>query len=171
MNKIKIWFSNRVKEEVEDANPDEDRGLSIGIIVFSIPIGLYFVIHQMSSTGFFTEAFGTLEMIWLYGFPIYWVATSALIVLRYKNASRNLDSFGGLIFVTVGIAWLFVVFPFDFTFFADVLPDSLRFLLQWISDGIAQVLMVLAFIVHLGLAIVSGVLQVSINKARARINV
>ncbi len=167
MKAIRIWFSNRVKEEVEDANPDEDRGLSIGIIVFGILIGLYFVIHQTSSTGFFTEVFGTLEMILLYGFPIYWIATSALIVLRYKNASRNLDSFGGLIFVTFGIAWLFVVFPFDFAYFADVLPDFLGFLVQWISDGVARALMVLAFIVHLGFAIVSGILQVSVNKARA----
>ena len=168
MEAIKIWFSSRVREEVEDANPDENRGLSIGIIVFGILTGLYFVIHQTSSTGFFTAALGTWEMILLYGFPIYWITTSALIVLRYKNASRNLDSFGGLIFVTFGIAWLFVVFPFDFAYFADALPDFLRFSVQWISDGIARVLMVLAFIVHLGFAIVSGILQVSINKERAQ---
>jgi hypothetical protein len=169
MTKIQAWFSNRVKEEVEDANPDEDRGLSFGLIAFSVLFGLYMVIHQASSTGFFTETFGTWEMILLYGFSVYWFTTSALIVLRFKKASRYLDSFGGLIFVTFGIAWLFVVFPFEFTYFTDASPSFLRFPVQWISDGVARVIMVLAFIAHLGFAIVAGILQVSINKARARL--
>jgi len=169
MTGLQAWFSNRVKVEVEDANPDEDRGLSFGLIVFGVLFGLYLVIHQTSSTGFFTEKFDTWEAILLYGFSIYWITTSTLIVLRFKKASRYLDSFGGLIFVTFGIAWLFVVFPFDFTYFAEASPSFLRFSVQWISDGIARAIMVLAFIAHLGFAIVAGILQVSINKARARL--
>ncbi len=167
MKAIKIRFSRTVEEEVENTNPYEDRGLSIGIIVFGILIGLYFVIHQTSSTGFFTETFGTWEMILLYGFSIFWIVTSALMVWGRKNASRDLDSFGGLVFVTFGIAWLFAVFPFDFAYFADVMPNFLRFLVQWVSDDIARVIMVLAFIVHLGFAVFTGILRVSVYKARA----
>jgi len=42
-----------------------------------------------------------------------------------------------------------VVFPFKFTYFADVLPDFLRFLVQWISDDIARIVMLLYSIVML----------------------
>jgi hypothetical protein len=40
-----------------------------------------------------------------------------------------------------------VVFPFDFTHFADVLPSFLSFSVQWVSNDIARMLMVLYTIV------------------------
>ena len=166
MSEIKSWFSKLVEEDMkDDTNPD--RGLSIAIIVVGTLIVLYFIAHQMGSTGFFTATFGTLEMIMLYGSLIYWIVTCVVLLIGLKNLSRNIDSFGGLIFATVGIAWLLVVFPFDFAYFADVLPDFLRFLVQWISNDIAQVLMVLGIILHLILAIFSGILRVFVLKARA----
>lgn len=104
----------------------------------------------------------------LYGPLIYWIFTCVVLVFGFKNLSRNINSFGGLIFVVVGVTWLLAVFPFDFAYFAGVLPDFLRFLLQWISDGIAIVFMVLLLIIHLFLAVYSGVLRVSVLKAKAR---
>jgi len=96
------------------------------------------------STGFFTEAFGTIEMIMLYGSWISWIITSGLEgVLGQRFLSRLFDTFGGIIFIAIATAWLTVVFPFDFAYFANVLPEFLRFLLQWISNDIARVLMVL----------------------------
>ena len=50
-------------------------------------------------------------------------------------------------------AWITVVFPFDFTYFADVLPDFLRFLVQWISNDIARILMVL-YTIAMGIAVI-----------------
>lgn len=164
---IKNRFFKTVVAELDDNIAFDDRVSSIAIVVFCAMIGLYFVAHQMWSTGFFTATFGMLEMLMLYGSLIFWIVTSALILFNRKNPSRDLDSFGGLFFVTVGISWLLVVFPFEFTYFADVLPDFLRFLLQWISNDIAQVLMVLAIIVHLVLAIYSGILRVFVHKAIA----
>jgi len=163
---IESWISKTVEKDLEDDIPNDDIVASIVIGVFGVLIGAYYVAHQTRSTGFFTEAFGTLEMFLFYGFLIYWIVTSALILLGHKNLSRDLD-FGGLFFATASIAWLFVVFPFDFAHFADVLPDSLRFLVQWISNDIARVLMVPAFIVHLGFAVVSALLRVSVYRARA----
>lgn len=165
----KSWFSKLVEKEVEYADPYEDRGLSIGIVVVGVLIGSYCIVHQTRSTGFFTATFGTLEMLLLYGTLLYWIVTSALIIVGQKNLSRDLD-LGGLFFAAVAIAWLIVVFPFDFAFFADMLPDFLRFLVQWISNDIARVLMVLSFIVHLGLAVYSAILRVSVYRARARKN-
>jgi hypothetical protein len=118
---------------------------------------LYFVAHQTWSTGFFTPKFGTLEMIMLYGSLIVWIVIAALEGVGQRFLSRLFDVFGGLIFAAVGIAWLFVVFPFEFAYFADVLPDFFRFLLQWISNDIARVLMVLGIIVTLVLAVTAPI--------------
>ena len=170
MNKTetnKSWFSKLVEKEVEYADPYEDRGLSIGIVAVGVLIGSYCIAHQTRSTGFFTATFGTLEMLLLYGTLLYWIVTSALIIVGQKNLSRDLD-LGGLFFAAVAVAWLVVVFPFDFAYFANILPDSLRFLMQWISNDIARVLMVLSFIVHLGLAVFSAILRVSVYKTRTR---
>jgi hypothetical protein len=85
-----------------------------------------------------------------------------------KNLSRDIDAFGGTIFVTIGGIWLFVVFPFEFAYFADVLPESLRFLVQWFSNDIARVLIVLWTIVNGAAAVYYGILRVSVRKARAQ---
>ncbi len=118
----------------------------------SVLMVLYLAAHQMWSTGFFTATFGTLEMIMLYGSWIAWIITSVLEgVLGQRLLSRLFDTFGGIIFIAVATAWLLVVFPFEFTYFADVLPVILRFLLQWISNDIARVIMVL-YTIAMGIA-------------------
>ena len=124
MSAIKNWLSERVEEELEDYDKlsVDDRVISVVVIMFFPLIVFYFVAHQMFSTGFFTATFGTLEMVLLYGTPIYWIFTCAVLLLELKDLSRDIDSFGGLMFAAVGFAWLFVVFPFDFAYFADVLP-------------------------------------------------
>ena len=60
--------------------------------------------------------------------------------------SRLFDVFGGIEFLLVSTVVLLIIFPFDFQYLADVLPESLRFLLEWVSDDIACVVMVLATI-------------------------
>lgn len=164
---IKSWFSRLAEEDADDDIPYDERVASIAIVVFGVVIGLYFVAHQTGLTGFFTATFGTLEMLLLYGSLAYWIVTSVLMLFGCKNLSRDFD-IPGLFFVTVGIAWLFVVFPFDFAYFADMLPDFFRFLVQWISNDIAQVLMVLGIILHLALAVFSTILRVFVRKARAK---
>ena len=105
-------------------------------------------------TGFFTSDFGTLEMIMLYGSLSFMIVSSGLEgIFGQRLLSRLFDVFGGLIFGTIGSVWLFLVFPFEFAYFADVLPEFLRFLLQWISNDIARVLMVLLIMVSLAAAI------------------
>jgi len=165
---IRSHFSKRAEKDMEDVIPYDERVVSIAIVVFGVLLMLHFVAHQMWPTGFFTATFDTLEMIMLYGSLIYWIVASALLLIDRKNLSRDLDVFGGLVFVTVGSAWLFVVFPFEFAYFADVLPSSLRFLVQWISNDIARVLLVLGIIVHLVLAVYSTILRVFVRKARAQ---
>ena len=90
----------------------------------------------------------------LYGVWAFWIVSAGLEgILGRRLLSRLFDSFGGLIFPGIGMVWLLVVFPFEFTYFADVSPDSLRSLTEWISDDIGRVLMILGIIVHWGVAV------------------
>ncbi len=115
---------------------------------------LYLAAHQIWSTGFFTSTLGTAEMIMLYGSWIAWIITSGLEgVLGQRLLSRLFDTFGGIIFIALATAWLIVVFPFDFTYFAVMLPDFLRFLVQWISNDIARILMVV-YTLAMGIAVI-----------------
>ena len=151
------WFS-RAKAEADKGVPRNDRAMGIVIVVVSFLVMLYFVAHQTGSTGFFTSAFGPLEMVMLYGSLTAWIITGALEgFFGQRLLSRLFDAFGGIIFMVVSLAWLLVVFPFDFSYCADVLPVSLRFLLQWISNGIAQGVMVLGVILLVVAAVYSPI--------------
>lgn len=170
MNRVEAMrgrFSKLIEKEVEYADPHEDRGLSVATVVAGVLIGSYFVAHQARATGFFTSTFGTPEMLLLYGTLLYMVVASALIIVGRKSLSRDLD-LGGLFFSAFAIAWLLAVFPFEFAHFAGILPDPLRFLVQWISNDIARVLMVLGFVVQVSLAVYSAILRLSVYRARVR---
>ena len=153
MEEVKSWFS-RAKAEADKGIPRGERGFDIALIILNVLMILYFASHQIRSTSFFTESFSTLEMFFLYGYSVFWIISAGLEgVLGRRLLSRLFDVFGGVIFAGICITWLLVAFPFEFTYFADILPNSLKFLLQWISDDIAQIIMVLGIIVHLGAAI------------------
>jgi hypothetical protein len=96
------------------------------------------------------------------------MVVAALEGLGRKDLDRDIDAFGGIVFVTIGAIWLLVVFPFEFAHFADVVPDSLRFLVQWISNDVARVATVLWIVFHLASAVYYGILRVFVRKARAR---
>jgi hypothetical protein len=164
---IRARLLRQIEEELQAGIPNDERVTSIAIVVLGVLMVLYFLAHQRRSTGFFTATFGTLEALLLYGSILYWIITSALLLAGQKDLSRDLDSFGGLIFATVGIAWLLMVFPFDFAHFADLLPSSIRFLVRWISNDIARVLMVLGFIGHAVAAGYSLILRVFVRRAGA----
>ncbi len=143
--------------------------MGIAIVVFSLLMMSYFALHQIRSTGFFTAAFGTSEMLLLYGLLLLGIVSASLeSVFSRRLLSRLFDVFGGLIFGAVFTVWLLVVFPFEFAYFADVLPDSLRFLVQWISNDIARVLMVLGIIVLLGAAVYCPIAYGFVGKKRSK---
>ena len=108
------WFSRRVEEQLKEiANESRDvsRAAMVFVLIFTL-IALFYVGHQIWSTGFFTAKFGTFEMLLLYGSLVEWIVVGALEVFGQKNLSRDIDAFGGIIFVTIGGIWLFVVFSF-----------------------------------------------------------
>ena len=168
LESIKDHFSKIAKEELSDEIASNDKIASIFLILVNGLFGLYFIAHETLSTGFFTPMFGAFEMIMLYGIIIYWITTSILILIGQKHPSRDLDTYGGLFFAAFTIAWLILIFPFQFAYFANVLPDFLRFLVQWISNEIALVLLIILFITHLILAVYSLIIRLYVHKARAQ---
>lgn len=155
MKETENWFS-RAKAEAKKPLPRNERVFGIAIVVFCVLMIIFFVSHQIQTTGFFTIKFGALEMLLFYGFWIFWITTAGLeAILSQRLLSRIVDAFGGLIFATISIALLLVIFPFEFTHLSDILPESIRFLVTWISNDIARVIMVLLVIAHLATAIYS----------------
>jgi len=161
----KNWFARRAEAEAKkDIIPYSERVGNIVGVVVGFLIVLYFVAHQTGSTGFFTSKFDTFEMLLFYVSLMFGIVSSALKGLfGRKNLARLFDVFGSIL-ATVALTWLFVVFPFDFAYFADVLPSFLRFLLQWISNDIARVLMVLGIIVTLVMAIYTAIFYVLVRR-------
>lgn len=165
---IKRRLAKTANEELSNEIAFDDKAASIFLIIANALVGFYAIINQYSSTGFFITKFSTIEMIMLYGIMVYWITTSVLMLIGQKHPSRDLDSYGGLFFATFAIGWLIVVFPFNFAYSANVLPDFLRFLLQWISNEIAIVFLVLLFIIHLILGAYSLILRLYVHKARTK---
>ena len=146
MTNDQTWFS-RAKADADKGIPTDERLSSAAIAVFSIVMVVFFVSHQTQSTGFFTAEFGALEQFLFYGYWVVWMTTATLEgILGLRLLSRLFDVFGGIEFLFISTVVLLIIFPFDFQYLADVLPESLRFLLGWISDDIARVVMVLGAI-------------------------
>ena len=149
------WFT-RAKEEAEKRLPLNERVFGIFIVIFCVLMIFFFGSHQMNGTGFFTNKFGMLEMFLFYGFWVFWITTAFLeAFLSQRLLSRMVDTFGGILFAAISLGWHAFVFPFDFTYFACVLPGSLRFLVEWISNDIARVVMVILCILHVIAAVYS----------------
>jgi len=160
------WFARHAEAEAKKDSLSFSKrvGQCVSAGISVILLYVFFVVPQTSSTGFFTSKFGPAESFLLYVPAVLNVVTTAAkVVVGRKNMLRPFEAFGGVLFA-VSFAWLLVVFPFDFAYFADVLPNFLRFLLQWISNDIARVLMVLGIIAAPVMAIYTAILYVFVRK-------
>jgi hypothetical protein len=120
-----------------------------GQIVSTIAILLilaFYLYHQIANTGFFTSKFGAWEMFAFYGsILLSLLPPLARVWLGRRNPVRLLDAFCNA-FCTIALIFLFVVFPFNFTHFADALPIAIRFMFGWLSNDIARIAMVLGIL-------------------------
>ena len=125
---------------------------------------LFFYAHQTTATGFFTSNFGAAETFFLYSPIVLFAATVvARIIIGRKNMVRPLDTVL-LALVAIGTVWLYIAFPFEFSHLADVLPDSLRFVLNWISDDIARIVMILQILGSSFFAVYTAILYVYVSR-------
>ncbi len=165
----KNWFARQLEGEAKkDRLLFSDRAGN-GVAVFAIfLILLFFVVHQTSSTGFFTSKFGPTETFLFYvSILLAAVGAAAKVVVGRKNILRPFDTFQEG-FGVVASVWLFAVFPFDFSHLADVLPNFLRFLLLWISNDDAKVIMAIAIIATSVLTVYTAVLYVFVRRELLR---
>jgi hypothetical protein len=113
----------------------------------------FFGYHQWLNTGFFTEDFGLVAQIALYG-PILlsFIAPLIRIVTGSRNFARPFEAFTNLC-LAAGSYYLLRIFPLDYSHLADVLPRSLRFLLLWVTDPIAKIVLTIMVVAGLITAI------------------
>jgi len=141
------WVRKQVSESAKkDIIPFPDKVGQIVGMAFIVIIVAFFVKHQNDSTGFFTSEFGTGETIVFYAAALFGLVTgSAKIVVGRKNKVRPIEMVGNMLWIVASI-WLLTVFPFDFNYLPDVLPEYLQPLLDWMSDDIGKILLVLGII-------------------------
>ena len=166
------WFFGRVYEEArkDELSFSERAGNVLGIFA-NLLFLWFFITHQRSSTGFFTPRFGQTEMFLFYA-PILLdiVKTAAKAVVGRKNMIRPFDvAHMGLSFIEV--VWMYMVFPFEFSHLADVLPVFLQFLLGWISNNIARVLMIVTMIATSISTVYNAILYVLVREEIRSLNV
>ena len=141
------WMRKQASDAVKkDIIPRSEKiGQVVGMAFIVVFVG-FFVKHQTDSTGFFTSEFGTAETIIFYTAVLFgFVTGSAKVIVGRKNRVRPIELVGNLLWIVASI-WLLIVFPFNFAHLADVLPEVLQPLLDWISNDIARILLVVGAI-------------------------
>lgn len=159
------WLNRQVKREAKtDRLTISERGGEVIAAIVLMAVLLFFVAHQMWSTGFFTSEFGSAEAFMVYApISIGLVLSLSRVILGRKNILRP---FGSLlsIFIAISSVWLLVVFPFAFSELANVVPGFLQFLLSWVSDSVGQILLVIAIVGAAVFTVYNAVLYVFVRQ-------
>jgi len=136
-----------VKQTVQDENVSSqvDRKSKLASL-WPVYLGLglvvgFFLSHQFWSTGFFTSAFGNIETILLYSALVSGLVPVVLGTLRLNRKIELEYLLLTATFWTGAAEWFFLVFPFDFSHLAAVVPGQLSFLLGWITNDIGRILL------------------------------
>jgi hypothetical protein len=152
------------KEARRDYIKVSERGGEIVGIVAIVLIALFFYAHQAWTTGFFTSAFGPIEAFFLYGSIL--ISTAGPLA-RFLTGRRNISRLPELmasIFWIAGSVWLLISFPFNFAHFGDVLPDYLQFLVSWITNDIAKIVLALGTLGGIVFTVLNAILYRKVRR-------
>ncbi len=122
------------KDAANDTIPMKERWGQLIPLAGTALVTLFFVIHALRPTGFFTAEFTTLAAV------LTWtmVATgTAPFVVRMVTGSKTVTKWfemAGMAVSVVALLYLVVVFPFNFEYFAAPLPAALEPLLSWVPS-------------------------------------
>jgi len=149
--------------KTETLTPSQRWG-GLAIVAVMIVLLGFFALHQLSNTGFFTDKFGTLEMLALYG-PIL-IALAAPIVRAITGQQNPARPFEVAMNVSlaIGSLWLAITFPFNFVHLADVLPSAIRFIFAWISNDIGRLVLILQVIIGATIAPITMLKYLSMRR-------
>ncbi|HZY46379.1 MAG TPA: hypothetical protein VFE96_01165 [Candidatus Bathyarchaeia archaeon] len=102
--------------------------------------------HLAWSTGFFTSAFTPVLAV-LFFTSIFWpIANVACKAITFRKDVRALVEWMGAALFAGETAWVYAVFPFNFTHLADVLPPPMQFILSWLTNDIGRILVALILV-------------------------
>jgi hypothetical protein len=158
------WADNIAKKEADrDVLSSSARfGGAISIVIIFL-IFLFFVSNQIQDTGFFTSEFGTIEMAFFYGSLLFGMFAPLLrMFLGKRNQVRPVELISNLFFV-IAASYLLSVFPFDFTHLADLLPESIKFIFDWITNDIVMVALSLIIVLVIAVSIWTAFLYVIVR--------
>jgi hypothetical protein len=118
----------------------------ISVLLISL-FGIYFIWLQVNDAGFFTASFSDFDMVLFYATMFYGLvpALTRLAVGR-RNVARPLDVIGSVLFIISG-SYFLTHWAFDFSYFSVGLPESIRFIFAWITNEIAQDLLLIAVVI------------------------
>jgi hypothetical protein len=134
------------KPSREYLNLTQRLGEFVSIFIMVLIVS-FFVYHQAANTGFFMAAFGPQEILLFYGSMfLSLLAPVTRALTGRRNPGRPIEVVANL-FMAVAALWLLIVFPFDFSHFADALPAGIRFAFAWINDDIGRIPFILQLIV------------------------
>jgi len=123
-------------------------------IVACLSAGFYGA-HLAWSTGFFTSEF-TPVLASFFFISIFWMVinVASKAVTQRKGILALVEWTGTALFAGV-TALLYVVFPFNFSHVADVVPAQLQFPFIWITNDIGKVLV--------GLILVASIIALAVS--------
>jgi hypothetical protein len=134
------------KEAEKDRLKDSERAAQLVGWFFTALAAWFLLAHWTEDTGFYTTEFGQLDAVVLVGPLLFGIMPPLVRTLRgRKNLARPWDIIGSILFV-LSSAYFLCAFPFDMAFFAVPLPDSLRFLIDWVTEDIAKVVLVIGIV-------------------------
>ena len=143
------------KEAKKDRMRLSERGGEIIAMMIIGLIALFFYTHQTQATGFFTSSFGLAEASLFYGSLLAGIVGPLVrLTTGRRNTARPSEMLASLFWIASSV-WLLTVFPFNFAHFGDVLPSMLKFLVNWITNDIGRLVLVLG--------VIGGLVSVALN--------
>jgi cytochrome bd-type quinol oxidase subunit 2 len=144
---IDSWFGKQARKEVKkDVLKRSDRiGQVIGIVGVPIVI-IFFYFHLTSSSGFFTSTFGAFDAALFFGINAIGIVPAVIRLVKGRKSPARFFDIINTALMLITMVYFLSKFPFDFSHLADPLPASWEFLLNWISNGLANALMVLGIL-------------------------
>ncbi|OPX61053.1 MAG: hypothetical protein A4E29_00976 [Methanomassiliicoccales archaeon PtaB.Bin134] len=141
-----LFESNWKREAKNDRLKQGERAGQLAGVILSIIVFIFLLVHWADDTGFYSSEFNEMDATVLFGPLLFGMVPSAFrFLVGRKNPSRPLDVVVSVLFVISAIYFL-NYFHFNMEFFADPLPGSLEFLLDWMTEGIARIFLIIGVI-------------------------
>lgn len=123
------------------------RWVGLFTVVLLLLLLVFFAYHQWKKTGFFTDNFGTAEMLALYIPIVISIGPPIQRAIQGRsNPARPLEALSDLS-LAIGSIWLRNHFPFNFAHLADPFPAGMTFAFTWITNNVGRFILLLQIVI------------------------